>query len=59
MLVVFTATSEKAVIGNSRYWNRKGLRGAVIMSYNAPAKFITVWPWHYGEPARYIMQSQR
>ena len=23
-----------------------------------PVKFVTVWPWHYDEPALYIMQSQ-
>ena len=24
------------------------------MSDNAPAKVVTVWPWHYDEPALYI-----
>ena len=34
----------------------KGTLGIVIMSDNAPAKVVTVWPWHYDEPALYIMQ---
>ena len=36
----------------------KGTLGIVIMSNNAPVKVLAVWPWHYGEPALYIMESQ-
>ena len=25
------------------------------MNDNAPMKVVTVWPWHYGEPALYIL----
>ena len=32
----------------------KGTVGTVIMSDNAPAKIVTVWPWHYGGPALYM-----
>ena len=53
-----TAISKKVIIVNSRYWKTKGTLGIVIMSDNAPAKVVTVSPWHYGEPALYIMQSQ-
>ena len=27
------------------------------MSDNAPAKFVTMWPWHFNEPALYIMKD--
>ena len=32
--------------------------GIVILSDNAPAKVVTVWPWHYDKPALYSLQSQ-
>ena len=35
-----------------------GTLGIVIMSDSAPAKIVTVWPWHYDEPVIYIMESQ-
>ena len=35
-----------------------GTSGIVIMSDSAPAKVVTVWPWHYDEPVIYIMESQ-
>ena len=38
---------------NGRYWNRIEL-WVQSMSDNAPAKVVTVWPWHYDEPALYI-----
>ena len=27
----------------------KGTFGIVIMNDNAPAKVVTIWPWHYDE----------
>ena len=33
--------------------------GTVILSDNESARVVTVWPWHYDEPALCIMQSQR
>ena len=33
----------------------KGTVGTVIMSDNTPAKVAIVWPWHYDDPALYIM----
>ena len=36
----------------------KGTASTVIMTDNAQAKVVTVWPWHYDEPALFIMQSQ-
>ena len=53
-----TAISKKVVIVNSRILEPKGTLGMVIMSDNVPAKVTTVWPWHYDEPALYIMQGQ-
>ena len=43
-----TAISEKVVIVNSQYWNRKeGTLGTVIMSDNVSVKVVTVLPWQY------------
>ena len=53
-----TAILKKVDIVNSRYWGRKELWVTVIMSDNAPATVVTVWLWHYDEPALYILQSQ-
>ena len=37
----------------------KGILGIVILNdNNAPAKVVTVLPWHDDQPALYIMQSQ-
>ena len=33
----------------------KGTLGIVVMSDDAPAKVVTVWPWHYDEPALYLL----
>ena len=52
------AISKKVAIVNSRIVEPKGTMGIVIMSGNAPAKVVTVWPRHYDEPALYILQSQ-
>ena len=49
---------KKIVIVNRRILEPKGTLGTVIMSDNRPAKVFTVWPWHYDEPALYILQSQ-
>ena len=34
----------------------KGTLGIVIISDNAPAKVVTVWPWHYDEPRSILCQ---
>ena len=38
---IYTGISERVVIGNSRYWNRKKLWVHCTMSDNAPAKVVT------------------
>ena len=55
---VYAAISKKVVIVNSRILEPKGTLGIVVMSDNAPAKVVTVWLWHYDEPALDILQSQ-
>ena len=46
-----TAFSKKVVIVNSQYRNRKELWVQSLMTDNAPAKVVTVWPWRYDKPA--------
>ena len=57
--IVYTAVSKKVVIVNSRrILEPKGTLGRAIISDNALAKVATLWPWHYDEPALYILQIQ-
>ena len=46
-----TAFSEKVVIVNGQYRNRKELWVQSLMTDNAPAKVVTVWPWRYDKLA--------
>ena len=56
--VIYYSCFKKGCQSQALILEPKGTLGIVIMSDNAPAKFVTVWPWHYDEPALYIMQSQ-
>ena len=35
-----------------------GTLGTVTVCDNAPTKVVTVWSWHCGEPALYILPNQ-
>ena len=52
---MYTAISKKVFQSQWSILEPKGTLGVVITTDNATAKVVTVWPWHYGEPA--VLQS--